>query len=99
MSEVVFTAKSGRVQGSPASRRLRLEGQVPAIVYGGDSEPVAVSCNRRQLRAAMAKKQLVGSVVTLEIDGNSSQAVVREVQRHPVRHEVVHIDFQLIDQK
>ena len=99
MSEVALVAKSGRLPGSPVSRRLRSEGQIPGVVYGASVDPLAVSCDGRELRAAMAKQQLVGSVVELELDGNKHQAIVKEIQRHPVRQEVLHIDFQLLSKK
>lgn len=99
MSELVLVAKSGRLPGSPVSRRLRAEGQIPGVVYGAAIDPVAVSCDGRELRAAMSKEQLVGSVVELDLDGKKRHVVIKEIQRHPVRQEVLHIDFQVISQK
>lgn len=96
MSELVLVAKSGRLPGSPASRRLRLEGQIPGVVYGASTEPVSVSCDSKALRAAISKQQLVGSAIELELDGKKYQAVVKEIQQHPVRQEVLHIDFQVM---
>lgn len=99
MSELVLVAKSGRVQGSPASRRLRLEGQVPGVVYGATFDPVSIACEVRELRAAMSKRPLVGSEVTLKLDGKNHQAVVKEIHRHPTRPEIFHIDFQVVSHK
>ncbi|NNN20084.1 MAG: 50S ribosomal protein L25 [Acidimicrobiaceae bacterium] len=99
MSELVLAAKSGRSEGSPASRRLRLEGQIPGVVYGASTEPVQVSCNSRELRSAMSKQQLVGTVIQLELDGTKRHVVIKEIQRHPVRPEILHIDFQVLNQK
>lgn len=97
MSDLVLVAESGRIQGSPASRRLRSTGQVPGVLYGGKADPVAFSCSQRELRALMSKQSLVGSVLTLELDGKSHQVVVKEIQKHPVRQEVLHVDFQVVD--
>lgn len=99
MSEQVLVAKSGRIQGSPASRRMRLEGQVPGVVYGVGSDPVVVSCNARELRALMSKRPLLGSEVSLELDGKARKVLVKEIQRHPVRQEVLHIDFLVVNNK
>ena len=99
MSELVLVAKSGRPQGSPASRRLRLEGQIPGVVYGASIDPVAVSCSTREVRHAMSKQQLVGAVIDLEIDGKKQPVIVKEIQRHPVRQDVLHMDFQVLNKK
>jgi len=98
VSELVLVAKSGRVSGSPVSRRMRLDGQIPGVVYGATTDPVVITCNNRELRAAMSKQQLVGTVVQLELDGKRRHAIVKEIQRHPVRQEVLHIDFQVLNQ-
>ncbi len=96
MSEVALVAKSGRIPGSPISRRLRQNGQVPGVVYGASADPVAISCDARELRAIMSKQQLLGGVIDLELDGKRHQVIVKEIQRHPVRQEVLHVDFQLL---
>ncbi|MDA8080135.1 MAG: 50S ribosomal protein L25 [Actinomycetota bacterium] len=97
MSELELVAKSGRLSGSPASRRMRLDGQIPGVVYGAKTNPVSVVCDSRELRAAMSKQQLVGMVVQLDLDGEKRHAIVKEIQRHPVRQEVLHIDFQVLN--
>lgn len=97
MSELVLAAESGRIQGSPASRRMRSSGQVPGVVYGGAGSPVAISCNSRELRALMSKRPIVGSLITLELDGKARKVICKELQKHPVRPEVLHVDFQLVD--
>lgn len=96
MSEQVLVASSGRSEGSPASRRMRTSGQVPGILYGSNVEPISISFDGHDLRSAMSKRQLVGSVVTLELDGKSSQVIIKEIQRHPVRQEAVHVDCQVV---
>src|SRR5215470_3383467 len=76
--------------GSRATRRLRREGKVPGIVYGGGEDPVAFSVDARELRLALAH---AGAVLDLNVDGASSPVVVKDLTRHPVSGETVHIDL------
>jgi len=77
--------------GSRAARRLRREGNVPGVVYGGGEEPIAFQIDARELRLAL---QHAGAVLDLSIDGAASNpVVVKELTRHPVNGETVHIDL------
>ena len=76
--------------GSRATRRLRREGQVPGVLYGGEGEPVSFSVDGRELRAALHAS---GAVVDLVVGGTSEPAVLKDAQRHPVRGEMTHVDF------
>jgi large subunit ribosomal protein L25 len=76
--------------GSRASRRLRRQGKVPGIVYGGGEDPVAFEVDARELRQALAH---AGAVLDLSIDGKSSPVVVKELARHPVSGDTVHVDL------
>lgn len=76
--------------GSRDARRLRREGKIPGVLYGGDSETVAFAVDARDLRQAL---QASGAVVELDVDGTGSPAVLREAQRHPVRGDITHVDF------
>ena len=78
------------IEGSRTNRRLRRSGRVPAVLYGGEGEPVHFSVDARELRIAL---QSSGAVVELALEGQTANAVVKEQQRHPVRGEAVHIDF------
>ena len=78
------------IEGSRANRRLRREGRVPAVLYGGDAEPVALSVDARELRHALHGS---GAVLEIAVDGETQNAVVKDTQVHPVRHEAIHIDF------
>ncbi|HSD79999.1 MAG TPA: 50S ribosomal protein L25 [Solirubrobacteraceae bacterium] len=75
---------------SRATRRLRRAGQVPGVVYGGDAEPLAFSVDAIVLRRALAQ---TGAVVELELGGETTTAVLKDAQRHPVRGETLHVDF------
>jgi large subunit ribosomal protein L25 len=76
--------------GSRAARRLRREGKVPGVVYGGGEDPVAFQVDARLLRQALAHS---GAVIDLSIGGTSTPVVVKELARHPVSGETVHVDL------
>ena len=82
------------VEGSRATRRLRREGLVPGVLYGGGDEPLAFAVNERELRHALAAR---GAVVELQIDGSATPAVLKDSQVHPVRGETMHVDFLRVD--
>ena len=88
---------SGRAEGSAAARRLRRDEQVPAVLYGQGMTPVSVSVARADLRVALSGPAGVNTILTLEVDGNSYPAVVKDMQRHPVRRTVAHVDLMRID--
>jgi len=93
MSSNVLIAETGRQTGSPSSRRLRREDRIPAVVYGLGMTPISVSVDRRDLRAALSGPSGVNTVLDLTVDGTVYPAIVKEMQRHPVRRTVSHIDF------
>jgi large subunit ribosomal protein L25 len=95
MAEVKLVAELGRTTGSSASRRLRHGGRVPAVVYGHGMKPLAVSVGARDLRAALSVHGL-NQVLTLDVDGSSHLVLARQLQRHPVRHTLSHVDFQVV---
>ena len=78
------------LEGSRANRRLRRSGRVPGILYGGEGEPVPFSVDQRELRIALNSS---GAVVELGLDGEKTPAVLKEFQRHPVRGDMMHVDF------
>ena len=95
MAEVKVVAEPGRTTGSSASRRLRHEGRVPAVVYGHGMKPLAVSVVGRDLRHALSVHGL-NQVLTLDVDGATHLVLARQLQRHPVRHTLSHVDFQVV---
>lgn len=97
MSSTVLNAATGRITGSPASRRLRREEQIPAVVYGLGMEPLSISVDRRELRRALSGPSGVNTILDLTVDGQVYPAIVKEMQRHPVRREVAHVDFLQVD--
>ena len=97
MSEVTLTAETGREHGTRPSRRIRREGRVPGVVYGGGEEAVPLSVDRKELRRVLSTDAGVNALITLQVDGEAHLTVVRELQRHPVRREVTHVDFLKVD--
>ena len=85
-----LNAAPREANGSRANRRLRREGQVPGVLYGGEGEAVSFSVDGRELRAALHAS---GAVVDLVVGGTSEPAVLKDAQRHPVRGEMTHVDF------
>ncbi len=97
MAELVLTASTGRPQGTRATRRLRREGKVPGVVYGLGADPVAVSVEYSELRTVLTTDAGLNGLIALEVDGGSQLCIVKELQRHPVRGEVNHVDFIRLD--
>jgi large subunit ribosomal protein L25 len=95
--DLVLAAESTRETGTRPSRRLRSEGRVPAVVYGMGAEPVAVSVVWRDLRQCLKTDAGVNAVIDLDIDGARHTSIVKEIQRHPVRRDVIHVDFLRVD--
>ncbi len=89
----VLLAQTGRVTGSAASRRLRGDGTVPGVLYGHGMTPLSVAVERRDLRIALSGAAGINTVLDLDVDGTVYPAIVKDMQRHPVRRSVVHVDF------
>lgn len=92
----VLIADAGRETGSRASNRLRREGQVPCVLYGLGREPLSLSVSWPELRRALVAGGL-SSPLSLRVGGQDQLSIVREIQRHPVRRDVTHIDFLAVD--
>ncbi len=90
-------AETGRVTGSAPSRRLRRTGVVPGVIYGKGLDPVSLSVQYADLRTALSGDAGLNAIIELDLDGKSQLSIVKELQRHPVRHDVIHVDFLRID--
>ena len=99
MSQTTLVATTGRQTGSPASRRLRGEDNIPGVLYGQGMKPINVAVGRRDLRQALAGPAGFNTVLSLEVDGKKYPAVIKDVQRHPVKRNVAHLDFLQINMK
>ena len=97
MSETTLHASTDRAQGSRNSRRLRTAGSIPAVVYGEGVSPLPISVNAKSFRTAVSGDQGLNTLIDLDADGKKFVVMAREIQRHPVRGTVSHIDFQVVD--
>src|SRR5687768_11554214 len=97
MSEVTLAAESGRTTGSRSSGRLRGEGRIPGVVSGHGISPVSVSVDRKALRAVLHTDAGHNAVIILEIGSDKHLTIVKDLQRHPVRNEVIHVDFLVVN--
>lgn len=93
MSQTKLVATTGRPTGTASARRLRAEGHIPGVLYGRGMSPISVTVERRDLRLALSGPAGANTVLALEVDGKSYPAVVKELQRHPIKRTVSHIDF------
>ncbi len=97
MSTAKLVAQSRTVIGSAASRRLRAEGHIPGVVYGQGMAPVSVTVERRELRLALSGAAGANTVLSLQVEGKTYPAIIKELQRHPIKRTVSHIDFLTVD--
>jgi len=95
MAEITLLAEAERTTGSRPSRRLRSTGRVPAVLYGHGMKPLSVSVNARELRTVLSSHGL-NQALNLEVGGTNHLVMARELQRHPVRHTLTHVDFQVV---
>ena len=102
MSDFEITATSRADLGKGASRRLRrLTGQVPAVVYGGKSEPQSISLMHKDIMHSLENEAFYSHIIKLTVDGKSQDVILKDVQRHPAKPVLLHLDFQRVskDQK
>jgi len=89
-------ADSRHDQGKGASRRLRRAGKVPAVLYGGQGGPRNITLDHQQLLTLIAKEKFYSSIISVNVDAQPQPAIVRDVQMHPARNAVVHVDLQRV---
>jgi large subunit ribosomal protein L25 len=89
-------ADSRHDQGKGASRRLRRAGKVPAVLYGGKDQPQNVTLDHQQLLTVIDKEKFYSSIISLSLDSKPLPAIVRDVQMHPAKNSVVHVDLQRV---
>ncbi len=97
MAKNLLTAETGRTRGTRPSRRLRRTGRIPAVVYGMGAHALAVSVDKADLRTALTTEAGLNALITLDVEGDRQLAIVKDLQRHPVRRDVLHVDFLRID--
>jgi large subunit ribosomal protein L25 len=92
----VVAAEPRADQGKGASRRLRRAGKLPAIVYGGKKEPQALIVDHNELWKALKHEAFYSKILTLKVGSETEQVVLKDLHRHPVREEVMHMDLQRV---
>jgi large subunit ribosomal protein L25 len=98
MSIFELDAESRSDKGKGASRRLRRDGKVPAIIYGGSAEPESIMLSHNEVLKALDHEAFYSHILTIKVDGKASKAVLRDMQRHPARPIVMHMDFQRVSE-
>jgi large subunit ribosomal protein L25 len=89
-------ADSRHDQGKGASRRLRRAGKVPAVLYGGHGQPQNLTLDHQQLLTLIDKEKFYSSIISINVEKHAQPAIVRDVQMHPARNAVVHVDLQRV---
>ncbi|MBU6483670.1 MAG: 50S ribosomal protein L25/general stress protein Ctc [Betaproteobacteria bacterium] len=93
-----FTAFARTTEGRGASRRMRRGGKTPGIVYGGTAKPQPIELDHNALIHALRNEVFHASILSMKVDGATTRVLLRDVQMHPFRNEVLHVDFQRIDE-
>ena len=91
--DFVLNAEKRDDQGKGASRRLRRAGRVPGIIYGGDAEPQAISLDHNEMIRSTAHEAFYSHILTVKLGGKSVQALLKDLQRHPAKPRITHVDL------
>lgn len=92
-----ISADKRTLQGKGASRRLRGSGKVPAIIYGGDHEAQSIEMDHNNLFHKLKLEAFHASILSLSVEGKVEQVLLRDIQMHPFKQQVLHVDFQRVD--
>ncbi len=98
MSIFELDAESRSDKGKGASRRLRRDGMVPAVIYGGSEEPQSIKLVHSEILKRLDHEAFYSHILTVNIDGKPSKTILRDMQRHPARPVIMHMDFMRIDE-
>ena len=96
MPDVSLVAEVGRPTGTRNSRRLRAQGKIPAVVYGHGMDALPVVIDAKELRVALSTAAGANALLSLKVGGEQHLVLARELQRHPVRGSLLHVDFQVV---
>jgi len=99
MSIFELEAESRTDQGKGASRRLRREGMVPAVIYGADEDPQSITLKHSEMLKRQDHEAFYSHILTVNVDGKATKAILRDMQRHPAKPIIMHMDFLRIDEK
>jgi large subunit ribosomal protein L25 len=97
MPDTTLTAQTGREIGTSSTRRLRAEGKIPGVVYGHGTDPISVAVVAREFQIAMSGDAGLNTLLQLNVDGKDLLTMARDIQHHPVRNVVTHVDFLIVN--
>jgi large subunit ribosomal protein L25 len=98
MSIFELDAESRSDKGKGASRRLRRDGKVPAVIYGGTEQPQTISLVHSEVLKRLDHEGFYSHILTVNVDGKANKAVLRDMQRHPAKPIIMHMDFQRVSE-
>ena len=93
-----FVAESRSAAGSSAVRAIRRQGKIPAVVYGGQDAPAMLVLDHNEVLKHLAHEAVYSHVLDLNVDGKAEKAVLKHIQRHPAKPQILHIDFMRVDE-
>jgi large subunit ribosomal protein L25 len=96
MPEVTLAAEAGREIGTSSTRRLRTQGKIPGVVYGHGADPIPVAVGAREFQVAMSGEAGLNTLLSLEVGKDNYLTLARDIQHHPFKNVVTHIDFQIV---
>lgn len=96
MATVSLSANSRDVKGKGAARTLRSQGQIPAVIYGHGRDPQPLALNARDLDKMLSHIQAESTVIEVTVGGQTAKTLIREIQRHPIKRQILHVDFQAL---
>lgn len=94
MATATLNAKVRTEAGTGVARKLRQSGQIPAIIYGHSRAPQSLALDTRELERLLERVAAASTVIELSVDGRTSRTLIREIQRHPFKKAILHVDFQ-----
>ena len=97
MADLVLNTEEKTTIGSRSSRRLRRDGKVPGVLYGLDQDPEIFSVDYGDLRGALTTDAGLNALIQLSVNGTNQLSILKSLQRHPVKDEVIHVDFVRVD--
>ena len=95
--QIEINANNRTLQGKGASRRLRIAGKVPAVIYGGDTPAQSIEMDHNTLYYKLKLEAFHASILTIDVDGKKEKVLLRDTQMHPFKQQVYHVDFQRVD--
>ena len=98
MSIFELEAESRSDKGKGASRRLRRDGMVPAVIYGGSEEPQSIKLVHSEILKRLEHEAFYSHILTVNVDGKPSKTILRDMQRHPAKPVIMHMDFMRVDE-